>query len=89
MAKDDQAVEQILLAMRKQQDALGNLQETLITRAKLQEYTETQFNALIHIARGGIELVSGVREGDMVTEEWIKQRDRLVGMAQRLIQDAD
>lgn len=88
MSKHDQPVERVLAAIKKQQEQLNALQETVNTRARLQEYTEKQFNALVDVARDGIELVEELHAGDTVTQEWIIRRDELVAMARRLIQDA-
>jgi hypothetical protein len=87
MSKHDQPVEQVLAAIKKQQEQLNALQESVNTRARLQEYTENQFNALVDVARGGIELVERLHVGDTVTQEWITRRDELVAVARRLIQD--
>lgn len=87
MGKQDQPVELIIAAIKKQQEQLNALQESLTTRARLQEYTEKQFNALADVARGGIELVERLHIGDTVTQEWVNRRNELVAEARRLIQD--
>jgi hypothetical protein len=89
MARQDQTVEQIISALRSHQKESTALQESLFTRARLQEYTETQFNELALVARDGIELVQKLEEGDVVSADWIARRDELVKLARRLIQDAD
>jgi hypothetical protein len=76
-------------AIRSHQEASTSLQDSLFTRARLQEYTETQFNALARVARDGIELVQSLAEGDVVNADWIIRRDELVELARRLIQDVD
>ena len=86
MSRNDLAVEQILAAMRKQQEAFVSLQDALIIRARLQEYAEAQFNMLASLASEGIEFVNDVREGDRATAEWIKRRDELVERAKKLAQ---
>jgi hypothetical protein len=88
MTQRDLSVKQVLAEMSKHYKALDELQEMLITRAQLQEYTEEQFNALAMLAKEGVELVGRFREGDVIDAEWIATRDSLVGRAQRLIQDA-
>ncbi|HEY7417319.1 MAG TPA: hypothetical protein VH593_19200 [Ktedonobacteraceae bacterium] len=88
MSKHDQPVEMVLAAIKKQQEQLNELHEVLITRARLQEYTEQQFNALVDVARGGIELVERLQVGDTVPPDWATRRDELVERARRLIQDA-
>ena len=88
MSKHDQPVERILAAIKKQHEQLNALQETVNTRARLQEYTEKQFNALVDVVRDAIELGERLHVGDVVTQEWITRRDELIVMARRLIQDA-
>jgi hypothetical protein len=87
MSKSDHSVAQIITAIKKQQRMLDSLQESLMTRAQLQEYTEKQFNALVEVARHGIELVEQLNTGDIVTQQWVDRRNELVEMACRLIQD--
>ncbi len=87
MNRSDQSVTQIITAIKKQQRMLDSLQESLMTRAQLQEYTEKQFNALVEIAWHGIELVEQLKAGDIVTQEWVDRRNELVETARRLIQD--
>lgn len=89
MARQDQTVEQIISALRSHQKESTTLQESLFTRARLQEYTEIQFNELAQVARDGIELVQRLKKGDVVSEDWIDRRDELVDLARRLIQDVD
>ncbi|HLI88651.1 MAG TPA: hypothetical protein VKV37_08160 [Ktedonobacteraceae bacterium] len=84
----DMYVSQIQAEIRKHLAALNALQEALITRAKLQEYTELQFDALAKVAREGIAFVNAVREGDTIGPEWIARRDELAGRARRIIEDA-
>ncbi|HLZ59333.1 MAG TPA: hypothetical protein VKR06_20510 [Ktedonosporobacter sp.] len=83
----DQPLDAILASMKKHQEALLALQDLLVTRAKLQSYTEKQFNDLAQVAREGIELVGKVQAGDVVQPDWIAERDTLVNSARRLISD--
>jgi hypothetical protein len=89
MARQDQTVDQIVSALRLQQKNLIALQDSLITRARLQEYTEIQFNALAHVAKDGIELVQSLEEGSIVSADWVARRNELVELARRLIQEID
>ncbi|MBV9231646.1 MAG: hypothetical protein JOZ18_20215 [Chloroflexi bacterium] len=89
MKRQDQPVDEILKRMRRHQDALNALREILITRVKLQYYTETQFKDLVVLAREGIALLDRYKAGDVIGPEWIEERDSLVERAQRLIQDAE
>ncbi len=89
MAKQDLAVEQILATIKKQQEALNALQDSLYMRARLQEYTEIQFNELVRVARRGIECVQKLEKGEVVSAEWIAEREEIVELARRLIQDED
>ncbi len=83
----DQPIEEILVEMKKHYDTVLALQEILITRAKLQGYTERQFNDLVQVARDSIEFMNNVRVGDVIQPEWIEERNMLVERAQRLIAD--
>jgi len=89
MTRQDQTVEQMISALRSHQKESASLQDSLFTRARLQEYTEIQFNELANVAREGIELVQKLQKGDIVSEDWIARRDELVDLARRLIQDVD
>jgi CHAD domain-containing protein len=89
MARQDQTVEQMISALRSLQKESTSLQDSLFTRARLQEYTEIQFNELASVVRDGIELVQRLKKGDVVSEDWIARRDELVDLARRLIQDID
>jgi hypothetical protein len=84
----DMYVSQIHGEIRKHLAALNALQEALITRAKLQEYTELQFDALVKVAKEGIAFVNAMREGDVIGPEWIARRDEIAGRAQRIIEDS-
>jgi hypothetical protein len=89
MTRQDQTVEQMISALRSHQKESAALLDSLFTRARLQEYTEIQFNELANVSREGIELVQRLKKGDVVSEDWIVKRDELVDLARRLIQDAD
>lgn len=89
MARQDQTVEQMISALRSYQKESAALLDSLFTRARLQEYTEIQFNELASVAREGIELVQRLKKGDVVSEDWTVKRDELVDLARRLIQDVD
>lgn len=89
MARHDQTVEQIIFSIRSHQKAATSLQDSLFTRARLQEYTEIQFNELARVAMDSIELVQRLNKGDLVSEDWINRRDELVALTRRLIQDED
>jgi hypothetical protein len=79
----------MIAAIKFHQKESTSLQDSLFTRARLQEYTEIQFNELARVARDGIELVQRLKKGDVVSEDWIVRRDELVALARRLIQDTD
>jgi hypothetical protein len=81
-------VNQTLAEIKRLNEHLQRLQESLILRAQLQEVTELQYNALVQLAKEGIEFLQGCRAGDIVTAEWITRRNDLVERAQMLIQDA-
>ena len=81
-------VNQTLAEMRRLNEHLQHLQESLILRAQLQEVTELQYNSLVQLAKEGIEFLQSCHAGDIVTAEWIARRNELVERAQMLIQDA-
>jgi hypothetical protein len=81
-------VNQTLVEMRRLDEQLQCLQESLILRAQLQEVTELQYNTLVQLAKEGIEFLQRCQAGDIVTAEWIARRNDLVERAQMLIQDA-
>lgn len=89
MARQDQTVEQMIAVLKARQKELTALQDSLFTRARLQEYTEIQFNELASVTRDGIELVQRLKKGDVVSEDWIARRDELVDLTRRLTQDID
>jgi hypothetical protein len=84
----DQPVEEILASIKKHWDAMLALQDLLVTRAKIQSYTEKQFEDLAQVARESIELVNKVHVGDVIQSDWIEQRDLLMERARRLLVDA-
>jgi hypothetical protein len=59
----------------------------LITRARLQDYTETQYAALVSLAREGMGFLASIRAGDVITQERIAQRDDLARRAERFLSD--
>lgn len=88
MKRQDMTVEQLLGEIKDHQEILLSLQEELNTRARLQHYTETQFNELALVAKEGIILVESALPGVLLTPPWFEKRDELVGRARHLIQDA-
>lgn len=51
--------------------------EKVILAAELQELTEQQFERLIVVARAGIVLINQLEDGEIVSQEWIIERDIL------------
>jgi hypothetical protein len=84
----DLTVKQTLAELKKHRAILDQLHESLVTRAQLQEYTEEQYNALVQLAKEGMDFLSGCQRGDVIDDDWLATRDDLLGRAQRLIQDA-
>ncbi|MBE3560875.1 MAG: hypothetical protein IMW89_16895 [Ktedonobacteraceae bacterium] len=97
MTKHDlMTVEQILTEMQKVQEAMQKLQttyntylQTLITRARMQEYTENQYNTLLQIAKAGTEMVLKLKEGDIVSAEWEARSHELARQATKLVQESE
>jgi hypothetical protein len=83
----DLTVKQTLAELKKHQAILDQLHESLVTRAQLQEYTEEQYNALLLLAKEGMDFLSACRRGDVIDDEWLAVRDDLLRRAQRLMQD--
>ncbi|HZR41748.1 MAG TPA: hypothetical protein VFB12_16630 [Ktedonobacteraceae bacterium] len=88
VAKEDSlSVDQIVVEIERHKVALEALQRALITRAQLQAWSEKQYNDLVELAKEGIEFFSEAQVGDVVTTDWIEQRDELVARARRFIID--
>ncbi len=83
----DLTVKQTLAELKKHQAILDQLRESLVTRAQLQEYTEEQYNALMLLAKEGMDFLNACQRGDVIDDEWLVVRDDLLRRAQRLIQD--
>lgn len=88
MSQPDLTVTQIVNEMKSYQENLNDLQEALVLRAELREITELQFNALVQLAKEGIEFLNIMHRGDIIERKWIEKRDDLIERAQLLIQDA-
>jgi hypothetical protein len=84
----DLTIKQTLTELKRHQAILDQLHETLVTRALLQEYTEEQYNALVMLAKEGMDFLSDCHRGDVIDDAWLVVRDDLLMRAQRLIQDA-
>jgi hypothetical protein len=63
------------------------LRDMLITRARLEDYTETQYAALVELAREGMAVLASVQAGDTIAPEWVAQRDEVVRRAERFLSD--
>jgi hypothetical protein len=85
--EDSMSVDQIVAEMERHEVAQEALQRALITRAQLQAWSEQQYNDLVELAKEGIEFFSEAQVGDVVTADWIEQRDELVARARRFIID--
>lgn len=60
--------------------------EKVVTAAQLQGVTEGQYEKLVQLARAGIILVKQLQVGDVVTENWVVERDILVRAAEILVE---
>ncbi|GCE19079.1 hypothetical protein [Dictyobacter kobayashii] len=85
---EDRPVKQILAEIHQQLKPLSELAASIITQAELQAYTEDLYNQLIEVAYDGIAFVTSLEVGQVITQEEIDERDKLVARAQRLILDA-
>ena len=59
----------------------------LVTRARLEHYTETQYAALVELAREWMGVLASVQAGETITPEWIARRDDVVKRAGRFLSD--
>jgi hypothetical protein len=84
----DPSVDQILAAIQKQQEESMELLELLADHARLQAYTEHQYDLLVELAHEGIGFLLELNAGDVISETYLAKRDELVGRAQRLLLDA-
>jgi len=81
-------VQRLVAEMKRHQKICDTFLQELIIRAALQEHSEQQFDKLASVAQEGVDLVSLLKKGDRIDEEWIDKRNWLVEQAQRLIDDA-
>jgi hypothetical protein len=88
MKSHEMTIDEILAAVRAQQAQRDALRDMLVTRAKLENYTETQYAALVELAREWMDVLASVQAGETITPEWIARRDDVVRRAGRFLLDA-
>ena len=59
----EQTIDQLLEALRAQQALRDALRDMLITRAKLEDYTEALYAALVELAREGVDVLASMQVG--------------------------
>jgi hypothetical protein len=87
MKPNERAIDEILAAIRAQQAQRDALRDMLVTRARLEHYTETQYAALVELAREWMDVLASMQVGDAISPEWIARRDELVQRAGRFLSD--
>jgi hypothetical protein len=81
------SIDEILAAIRTQQTQRDALRDMLVTRARLEDYTEVQYTALVELAREGMNVLAALQAGDTVVSEWIARRADVVRRAGRFLSD--
>ncbi|QBD75424.1 hypothetical protein EPA93_05170 [Ktedonosporobacter rubrisoli] len=65
------------------------LYAALLTRARLQELAEQQFNELAELAKEGALSLLALQEGSIISASWLLQRDGWVSRLGRAIDDPE
>ncbi|MBV9229996.1 MAG: hypothetical protein JOZ18_11835 [Chloroflexi bacterium] len=81
----NQNADELLAAIKKYQEALQVLEQTLVRRATEQYAIEQQYNSLVKLARDGIEFVCRCQVGDVISEDWVAKRDELLARAHEIV----
>lgn len=87
MKLKEMSIDQLLETSRTQQAQHIDLWDMLVTRAQLQYYTEAEYTALMKLVHEEIAFLASLQAGDVITPEWIKQKDELAERANRFLQD--
>ena len=61
----------------------------LVTRARLKHYIQTQYAALVELAREWMAVLVSLQVGETIAPEWVERRDALVRRARRFLLDFD
>ena len=85
----DLGIDQVLAEINKHRAALVDLQDILVTHARLQAYTEYQYDELVLLAYEGIAFLNALKAGDVINQEWCEARDILLDRARKLIQNEE
>ncbi|GER88073.1 hypothetical protein KDW_22350 [Dictyobacter vulcani] len=85
---EDKTVRQLVEEIHQQLKPLSELSTSVVMQAELQSYTEDLYNQLVQICYEGIDFLSKLEVGQVVTAEYVTRRDELVSKARRLILDA-
>lgn len=81
------SIDEILSAILAQQEQRDVLRDMLVTRAKLEDYTETQYAALVELAREWMDVLVSLQAGETIAPDWIARRDDLARRAGRFLSD--
>lgn len=85
---EERTVRQTLVEVHRQLKSISELSASIVTQAELQAYTEDLYNQLVQICYDGIDFLGTLELGQVVTQDLLTERDKLVARAQRLILDA-
>ena len=87
MKPSEMSMDQILAVMDKHKMLWENLQEELITRARLQGISEKQYDLCVNLLKESMDFVRILQAGQIVTEQQMARRNELLRQAHRLIVD--
>lgn len=79
-------VNQILCLLKHTDETKDALEKALVAKAMRQELLETQYDDLATLIWHGIGFLNQVREGDVLTPEWVDESQHIVEQARKQIQ---
>ncbi|HEY4036328.1 MAG TPA: hypothetical protein VGL94_20405 [Ktedonobacteraceae bacterium] len=85
---EDKTTSQLLADMVQMLKPVSEISQEVVTRADLQAYTENLYNQLVSLAYEGIDFLRNTELEQVISPEWIAERDELVVRAERLVLDA-
>lgn len=78
----DKSLSQIIGTLKEEQNELNALQSQLVACAREQEAIENQYNALVVLAAQGVDLLSELQFGDVVSQDWKTRADEITQQVQ-------
>lgn len=85
---EDKTAKELLQEIAILLKPVSELSSEIISHADVQYYTEQMYNRLVDLAYEGISFLNELEVDQVITQEWIIRRDKLVEKAQSLILDA-